>query len=132
MAIYKKDLIVTPDGTRHGKQLTGDEIRMPYRIASSITQNGTTYAFSHMDNGEAVYIKGGTPPTPVRPFTQQSSVGGSGDGTRTIQRSELPPGAIPHPDFVGRYHTVGNRRYRMMQPVTKCEGQFVFVEAAQP
>ena len=47
MAIYKKDLIVTPDGTRHGKQLTGDEIRMPYRIASSITQNGTTYAFSH-------------------------------------------------------------------------------------
>lgn len=129
MAIYKKDLIVTPDGARHGEQLTGDEIRIPYRIASSITQNGTTYAFSHMDNGEAVYVKGGTPPAPVRPFVQQTTTDSSGDGARTIQRADLPPGAILHTDFVGRYHTVGSKRYRMMQPVTKCDGMFVFVEA---
>lgn len=129
MAIYKKDLIVTPDGTRHGQQLTGDEIRMPYRVANSITQNSTTYAFSHMDGSEAVYVKGGTPPAPVRPFAQQAHTEGGNDGASTILRSDLPAGAILHPDFVGRYLNVGNKRYRMMQPVTKCDGQFVLIEA---
>jgi hypothetical protein len=129
MAIYKKDLLITPDGTRHGKQLTGDEIRMPYRVANSITQNGMTYAFSHMDNGEAVYVKGGTPLAPVRPFAPNVSTDSGSSGERTIQRADLPPGAILHSDFVGRFYTVGNRRYRMMQPVTKCDGMFVLVEA---
>ena len=127
--IYKKDMTITSDGKRHGEELAGDEIRMPYRIAASITTGGATYVYSHMDNGEAVYIKGGTPKAVAPDFAQQSTAESSGDGARIIQRSELPDGAILHPDFVGRFYTVGSQRYRMMQPVTKCDGLFVLVPA---
>ena len=129
MAIYKGDMIIVDGKVVQGEPMTGDEIRMPYRIANSITTDGVTYVFSHMDGNEAVYVKGGTPPAPVRPLVQASHPEGGNDSVRTIQRSELPPGAILSPDFVGRFYNVGNRRYRMMQPTTKCDGQYVLVEA---
>jgi hypothetical protein len=130
MAIYKQDKITTSDGKVHGEKVTGDELRMPYKMFNSLNQKGVTYIFSHMDNGEAVYVRSHISQVEERiDIKINTKVNLNSSGENIIRRSELPSGAILSPDFVGRTIISNGRRYKMMQPVTKCDGQYVMIEA---
>lgn len=130
MTIYKQDAI-TVNGVTTGEVLSGDEIRMPYRMAGSIMVDGVQYKFVGMDGGEAVYRLQAAPvATSVVPTKVAAPTYAVSDDTRTINRADLPSGAILSADFVGGRMRQGGCTYRMMQPVTKCEGLYVFVEAA--
>ncbi len=128
MAIYKQDAVIV-NGVTTGEVLSSDEIRMSYRMAGSINVGGVQYQFVGMDNGEAVYHRQDVPSVPTMVTAPHVRIG-SNDGARTIDRADLPHGAILHPDFVGGRLRQGGQAYRMVQPVTTCEGMYVFVEAA--
>ncbi len=119
--IYKRDSI-----NGQGETLTGDEIRLAYRMANSITSGGVTYAYSHMDGGEAVYKRSGSAPAQAsgKPQPAKAIVDSY---SKQLSESNLPAGAILHSDFVGRYLHHNGKRYRLMQPMTKCDGKFVYV-----
>lgn len=130
MAIYKQDAI-TINGVTHGERVDGqDEIRMPYRIAASITNSGYTYTFVGMDKGEAVYRRGEAASKPVEPVKPAPAVETTTEATQTL--TELPMGAILDAQFVGRYMTVNNIRYRLYQPVSKMNGKYVYVHVMTP
>lgn len=125
MAIYKQDMIQV-NGQRHGEELTGDEIRFPYRMAGSITSGGVTYRFSRMDNGEAVYTKSEAPPDVTRPTAP--TVPTTSNRPEQISAADLPEGAILDSDFVGGRKFHNGRVYRLAQPVKKIGDAYVYVE----
>ena len=138
MAIYKRDMIQTPDGKRHGEELTGDTIRLAYRMSGSITTNGVTYKFSHSDpvTGEAVYIKSDAQEAQqVQSQVQriihqvQSRIERSAPPVVETGNVDIPSGAILDADFVGGRKHHNGRVYRLAQPVRQINGKYVYVEA---
>lgn len=118
MAIIKGDMV-----NGKGEVLDGDEIRLAYRISNSITTGGVSYVYDRTENGEAVYRKSATVISePSQPRPAQAHVH---DATPTVDT--LPAGARLSPDFVGRMVHFDGAVYRMMQPPTKYQGQYILL-----
>jgi hypothetical protein len=115
------------------EELTKQEetILMPYRIARSITNAGKTYVFVRMEGGQALYALSDSPPATQaieQPMNTKEKKGQKKfDSDQTIDRKDLPPGAVLSSDFVGGKWIHNGRAYRMMQPITKCNGMYVFL-----
>lgn len=126
MPIYKEDLHVI-NGKKVGETVSGDEIRLPYSTDGvnvfSMTVDGVTYRFDRMDGNELVYKK-------VSPQVAES-LGLTVDSSQVIARDALPAGAILDRGFIGRYLVSKGKRYRLMQPITKCGEEYVYVEVAE-
>lgn len=63
----------------------------------------------------------------MKPLTNKPAIAIVNDYSKQLTEADLPAGAILHSDFVGRYLRQNGKTYRMMQPLTKCDGKFVFV-----
>lgn len=126
MAIFKRDSI-----NGQGEKLEGETIRLPYRMAGSITNGGKTYVFIGMEGGEAVYKLQEVALPPAQPVVIETPAGAP-DTTPTIERSDLPAGALLNKDFVGGRWNFAGKAYRMMQPPTKCDGMYVFLPDPHP
>jgi len=115
-----------------GEKVVGDEIRFPYRIAGSMTVDGTTYTFDRMEGGEAVYRKAAGRPQEDEEDEddwEDEELEEEEEEEDGISPSELPPGAILDPDFVGGTKWIRRRPYRLWGSGIKCGGKYVYVPA---
>ena len=129
MPIYKGDVEVVNGKVVEGEIVEGNEFRFPYRMADSMTVTGVTYKFDRMEGGEAVYVKqaGSVEETQKPKKTAKKKKKKAVDTTPEMAVSDLPSGAILEPDFVGGIKHVAEKQYRLMQPITKVQGQYVYV-----